>query len=185
GATAWPVYLPSGGWYDFWTGERYHGPAGVTLDAALDRLPLLVRAGAIVPMGPVVQWSGEQPLEEITLLVYPAGSSRFDLYEDDGRTNAYRRGVYALTRIECDAMPGAVTLRIAEPEGDRSVVPATRRYLLQMRMDVPLSVAVEGHGTLTRYMGSDGAGPGWWVDEPGFVTVRLPAQLASTTTLTL
>jgi alpha-glucosidase (family GH31 glycosyl hydrolase) len=55
GATAWPVYVPTGSWYDFWTGARYEGPAGVTLDAPLDRLPLLVRAGAIVPLGPILQ----------------------------------------------------------------------------------------------------------------------------------
>lgn len=185
GATAWPVYLPSGGWHDFWTGARYEGPAGVTLEAPLERLPLLVRAGAIIPMGPVVQWNGERPLDEITLLVYPEGASRFTLYEDDGRTNAYRRGVHALTRFTCDTAPGAVTLRIAEPEGHRSVVPADRRYLLRMRMDPPISVTVDGHGTLPRHTGPDRKGPGWWLEEPGFVAVRLPMQLASTATLTL
>ncbi len=73
GATAWPVYLPAGGWYDFWTGARHDGPGGVTLEAPLDRLPLLVRAGAIVPMGPVIQHTGE-PQAEITLLIYPVGA---------------------------------------------------------------------------------------------------------------
>ena len=90
GATAWPVYLPAGGWYDFWTGARHEGPGGITVEAPLDRLPLFVRAGAIVPLGPVVQHTGERPLDEVTLLIYPEGASRFELYEDDGRTNAYR-----------------------------------------------------------------------------------------------
>ena len=184
GATAWPVYLPAGGWYDFWTGARYEGPAGITLDAPLDRLPLLVRAGAIVPMGPVVQHTGERPLDEVTLLMYPEGSSRFELYEDDGRSNAYRRGEYALTRIECETRPGAVTVRIAEPVGARSVIPAGRRYLLRMRMETPRSVTVEGHGPLPRRAGPSESGPGWWVDDPGFVVVRLPAQAASIVTVT-
>jgi alpha-glucosidase (family GH31 glycosyl hydrolase) len=70
GATSWPVYLPAGGWYDFWTGVRHEGPRGVAIDAPLDRLPLFVRAGAIVPMGPVIQHTGE-PQAEITLLMYP------------------------------------------------------------------------------------------------------------------
>jgi len=74
------VYLPAGGWYDFWTGARYEGPGGVTLDAPLDRLPLLVRAGAIVPMGPIIQHTG-LPQAEITLLIYPLGASRFEMYE--------------------------------------------------------------------------------------------------------
>ena len=99
GATAWPVYLPAGAWYDFWTGARHEGPGGITVDAPLDRLPLFVRAGAIVPMGPVVQHTAERPLDEVTLLIYPDGASRFELYEDDGRTNAYRRGQYALTAV--------------------------------------------------------------------------------------
>src|SRR5262249_59995414 len=71
-------------------------------------------------MGPVMQWSGERPLEEITLLVYPEGASRFELYEDDGRSNAYRRGVYALTRIECDVTAGALPLRIGGAGGGRA-----------------------------------------------------------------
>src|SRR5206468_2219301 len=64
GASAWPVYLPSGRWFDFWTGSRYEGPGGVTLAAPLERLPLLVRGGAILPLGPVVQHTGERPLPD-------------------------------------------------------------------------------------------------------------------------
>jgi alpha-glucosidase (family GH31 glycosyl hydrolase) len=177
GATAWPVYLPAGGWYDFWTGTRYEGPAGITLDAPLDRLPLLVRAGAIVPMGPVVQHTGERPLDEVTLLIYPEGASRFELYEDDGRSNDYRlRRDYALTRFECEAEPDRVTVRIGEPAGARSVIPAGRRYLLRMRMATPRSVSVDGHEPLPRMSESGRSGPGWWDDEPGFVAIRLPEQ---------
>ena len=60
----------------------------MTIAAPLDRLPLLVRAGAILPLGPVVQHTGERPLDELTLQIYPEGASRFELYEDDGRSNA-------------------------------------------------------------------------------------------------
>ena len=74
----------------------------MTIPAPLDRLPLLVRGGAILPLGPVVQHTGERPLDEVTLQIYPEGTSRFELYEDDGRSNAYRRGQYALTPIVCE-----------------------------------------------------------------------------------
>jgi alpha-glucosidase (family GH31 glycosyl hydrolase) len=183
GATAWPVYLPAGAWYDFWTGTRYEGPAGITLDAPLDRLPLLVRAGAIVPMGPVVQHTGERPLDEVTLLIYPEGTSRFELYEDDGRSNAYRlRGDYALTRFECEAAPGRVTVRIGEPVGARSVIPAGRRYLIRIRIDGPRSVDVTGHGPIPRRDGpSEDAG--WWEDGSGFTVIRLPGRPALTVTI--
>ena len=180
GATAWPVYLPAGGWYDFWSGTRHEGPGGVTLEAPLDRLPLLVRAGAIVPLGPVVQHTGERPLDEITLLIYPDGATSFELYEDDGRSNAYREGHHALTRFECVAGPKDVTVRIGEPVGDRSVVPAGRRYLIHLRIDGARAVTVEGHGPLPKLSGPSQDGAGWWEDGRGFIVVRPPAQTTVT-----
>jgi alpha-glucosidase len=174
GATAWPVYLPAGAWYDFWTGAHHEGGRGVMVAAPLERLPLFVRAGAIVPMGPVVQHTSERPMDEVTLLIYPEGSSRFDLYEDDGRTNAYRSGVHALTAFECTLVPGAVTIRIGEAVGDRSVIPAGRRYGLRVRMAAPRAVALDGRGELPRLAGPHDTRAGWWVDEGDFIGVRLP-----------
>ena len=182
GARAWPVYLPTGTWFDFWTGARYEGPAGITLDAPLDRLPLLVRSGAIVPLGPVVQHTRERPLDEVTLLIYPEGASRFELYDDDGRSHAYRRGDYALTRFECESGPGGVSVRIGESVGARSVVPAGRRYLIQIRMDRPTAVALEGRGALPRLASPSERTAGWW-EEDGFVVIRLPDQPAATVTI--
>src|SRR5207248_2962050 len=135
GAHSWPVYLPEGTWYDFWTHQRYEGGRGVAVDAPLDRLPLLARAGAIIPVGPVAQHTGELSGEEITLLVYPAGSTRFELYDDDGRTNAYRRGGYALTTIECEEEHGRARVRVGQPRGDPSMVPARRRYEVRVWRD--------------------------------------------------
>jgi alpha-glucosidase len=183
GARAWPVYLPAGGWYDFWTGARHEGPAGITLDAPLDRLPLLVRAGAIVPLGPVVQHTGERPLEDVTLRIYPEGSSRFELYEDDGRSNAYRRGEHALTRIDCESGPRGVTVRIGEAIGVQSVVPPGRRYLVQVKMDRPGAVTVAGHGPLPRLAGPREGVRGWWEDGDGFIVIRLPDQPTATVTI--
>src|ERR1700752_3963213 len=150
GATAWPVYLPAGAWYDFWSGARHEGPGGVTVEAPLERLPLLVRAGAIIPMGPLMQHTGERPLDEITLLIHPAGSSRFELYEDDGRSQAYRRGHHALTALACEAGPAGVTVRIGAATGAAALVPAGRRYRLALRMATPRAVTVDGHGELAR-----------------------------------
>jgi alpha-glucosidase len=178
GATAWPVYLPAGGWYDFWTGALHEGPRGVTVEAPLDRLPLFVRAGAIVPLGPVVQHTGER-LDEVTLLIYPGGDSRFEMYEDDGRSNAYRRGGHALTRVECASRPRGATIRIAAPAGDASVVPLGRRYVIRIRIDRPASVRIEGHGELPRLTGPDQPGVGWWADGPAFAGIRLPNQPAA------
>jgi alpha-glucosidase len=142
GARAWPVYLPSGTWYDFWTHARHEGGRAVSVEAPVDRLPLLVRGGAIVPMGPTVQHTGE-PLEEVTLLVYPGGPGRFELYDDDGRTNGYRRGGYALTGIESRAEGERVRVRVEDARGDAAAVPGRRRYVVRAWRDGVLGKAVE------------------------------------------
>jgi hypothetical protein len=134
-------------------------------------------------MGPVVQHTGERPLDEVTLLIYPEGASRFELYEDDGRSNAYRlRGDYALTRFECEAAPGRVTVRIGEPAGARSVIPVGRCYLIRIRIDRPRSVDVTGHGPIPRRDGPS-EDTGWWEDGTGFIVIRLPGQPALTVTI--
>jgi len=84
-------------------------------------------------MGAAIQHTGE-PQDEITLLIYPEGTSRFDRYEDDGRSRAYERGHRALTTIECAADPTGATVRIGAPAGDRTVVSADRRYVLRARI---------------------------------------------------
>ena len=84
GATRWTVYLPEGEWHDFWTHEWHSGPVGVTVAAPLARVPLFARGGAIIPLGPVVQYAGEQPLNELTRLTYASLSASFTVYEDGG-----------------------------------------------------------------------------------------------------
>jgi alpha-glucosidase len=106
GATHRAVYLPHGTWYDFWTDELFIGPAHIEVAAPLERLPLFVRAGSVVPMAPPMQYVGEKPVDVLTLHVYP-GNGGGDLYEDDGRTWAFRDGAYRLTHyvITADGIP--------------------------------------------------------------------------------
>lgn len=90
------VYLPKGTWTDWWSGESYEGPAHILAQAPLEQMPLYVRAGAIIPMGPVIQYVGEQPLDLLTLRIWP-GTGSFTLYEDDGESFDYRQGAWATT----------------------------------------------------------------------------------------
>lgn len=174
GATHWTVYLPEDGWHDFWTQEAYQGPRGVTVAAPLERLPLFVRSGAIIPLGPVMQYDGETEPDEITLLIYPHGKSSFDLYEDDGASNAYRGDGYAITTIICDAQASRLTVAVAPPRGDASLVPGGRRYTLQVRAaNPPQRVDIEGQGALAR--GEPSGRSGWRHDGGHFLFVRLPA----------
>jgi alpha-glucosidase (family GH31 glycosyl hydrolase) len=173
GATHWPVYLPAGTWHDFWTHESHAGGRGITVAAPLERMPILVRGGAIIPLGPVMQHDGERPLDDITLLVYPQGSSAFTLYEDDGHSNAYRDGVHVETRFDCVADAEGLRFEIHPPVGDASLIPPRRRYTLQLREPSrPESVTVEGGAALAR---GDAGDTGWWHDGR-FIHVRLPAD---------
>jgi alpha-D-xyloside xylohydrolase len=105
------VYLPAGTeWYDFWTGERSEGGKAVRTEAPLERIPLYIRAGSILPMGPKVEYADEMPDGTITLLVYTGASGHFDLYEDDGLSNAYEKGAYARIPISYDDASGVLTI---------------------------------------------------------------------------
>ena len=93
------MYLPKSLWYDFWTGQSQTG--GLMIDAAapLERLPLFVRAGSIIPMGPDVQYATEKPVDPIELRVYRGADGAFTLYEDENDSYAYEKGVYATIPI--------------------------------------------------------------------------------------
>ena len=94
------VYLPAGKWLDWNTEQVYEGPQRVLVDAPLDRMPLFLREGAIVPTQDAMQWVDEKLVSTFYLDIFPSAEvSRFALYEDDGRTLAYTRGAYRLTEI--------------------------------------------------------------------------------------
>lgn len=94
------VYLPPGLWHDFWSPKTYQGGEYVYVDAPVEKLPLFVRAGSILPMREVQQFVGEKPLTNLELHVYPGADGAFTLYEDDGESLAYETGACALTPIK-------------------------------------------------------------------------------------
>jgi alpha-D-xyloside xylohydrolase len=99
GATARTVYLPAGtDWYNFWTNERVHGGQKIEVDAPIDRLPLFVRAGSIVPFGEEVE-NTSVPQKIAKVRVYRGPDSQFTLYDDDGKTYAYEKGAGRVTRL--------------------------------------------------------------------------------------
>ncbi|MCU4972279.1 DUF5110 domain-containing protein [Halobacteria archaeon AArc-m2/3/4] len=126
-AKAREVYLPEGTeWYDFWTGERYDGGQTILADAPLEKVPLFVRAGSILPMGPIVQHTDENPDAAWELRVYPGRDGSFELYEDAGDGYEYEDGAYATTDLEWDDTASALT--IAEREGSFPELVAERDF---------------------------------------------------------
>ena len=100
-ATSRTVYLPAGaGWHDFWTGKNLAGGQSIEAAAPVETIPLYVRAGSIVPLGPVVQYAGEKPAGPVELRVYPGADGQFTLYEDEGDNYNYEKGKHATIPIE-------------------------------------------------------------------------------------
>ncbi len=92
GATSRRVYLPRGAWYDFWSGERVEGGAEISRKVDLETMPLFVRAGTILPLGPVKQCVEEKVDQPLSISIYPGADASFLLYEDDGSSFDYRQG---------------------------------------------------------------------------------------------
>ena len=120
-------YLPKGAvWYDFWTGKQYKGGQNVTLETTFDRVPMFVRAGSIVPMGPEMQYVGEKSWDNLELRVYPGADGQFVLYEDEGDSYNYEKGAYSTINIIWNER--ARTLTISECQGDYKGMLQHRRF---------------------------------------------------------
>jgi alpha-D-xyloside xylohydrolase len=128
GATARTVYLPqtAGGWYDFWTGARKE--PGTTLDAPapIAQLPLFIRAGTILPMGPLLQYTSEKPADPIELRVYRGADGTFALYEDEGDSYRYEQGAHSTIPITWNN--AAQTLTIGARQGTFPGMLQTRTF---------------------------------------------------------
>jgi alpha-D-xyloside xylohydrolase len=116
GATTRRLYLPDAKWYDFWTGSVANGPNVVTAAAPLEKMPLYVRAGSIVPLGPEVEWSTQKPADPIELRIFRGADGNFTLYEDENDGYNYEKGVYATIPIHWD--DAKQTLTIGDRKGD-------------------------------------------------------------------
>jgi alpha-D-xyloside xylohydrolase len=115
GATSRELYLPQTTWYDFWTGEKLDGGKRIQADAPLNKIPLYVRAGSILPLGPEVQYATQKPASPIELRVYPGADGSFTLYDDAGDTYDYEKGAHATVPIKWD--DAAKTLSFGAREG--------------------------------------------------------------------
>ena len=141
------VYLPGGTtWYDFWTGKPSAGGKVITADAPYDQIPLFMRAGSIVPIGPDQQYIGEKSRDALTLYVYTGANGQFSLYEDDGRTYAYERNGFS--RIPLSWNDATRTLTIGARTGSFAGMPANRTF----------TVVLVSSGTPVGYAGSQTPG---------------------------
>jgi alpha-D-xyloside xylohydrolase len=166
GDRARPVYLPRGAdWYDFHSGTKYPGGQSVEAAAPLARMPLYVRAGSIVPVGPEIQYTGEKPGAPITLFVFTGADGSFDYYEDDGLSYGYERGEFARIPLRYDAAKD--TLIIGARAGSFEGMPAKRTFHVRWiqdgakapaDLDAKADATVEYEGAEVAVAGAQGSG---------------------------
>jgi alpha-glucosidase (family GH31 glycosyl hydrolase) len=131
GATSRQVYLPQGGWYDFWTGDRVEGGREITRPVNLETIPIYVRAGAVVPFGPVKQFVEEKSDQPLSISIYPGSNGSFLLYEDDGKSFNYRKGEWMGTQMEWNDERRVLTLQLAH--GSRMLQAGPRKLQVKLQ----------------------------------------------------
>ena len=124
-------YLPKGAlWYDFWTGKQYRGGQRLELSTSLNRVPMFVRAGSILPLGPEMQYTGEKPWDNLEIRLYPGTDGTFMLYEDEGDTYNYERGIYSTIPFHWNDR--SHTLTIGHRQGQYPGMLTNRKFTVVM-----------------------------------------------------
>jgi alpha-glucosidase (family GH31 glycosyl hydrolase) len=149
-------HLPQGRWIDYWTGAVHEGPLDMVASWPENRGgPLFVRAGAIIPYGPLMDYVGQKPVDQIELHVYPQGESSFTLYEDDGISHAYRDGAAAITQITCRKVGNKASLSIAPRCGQYAGMPARRSFAVHIHDERPQQATLNGRSVEWSYNSGD------------------------------
>src|SRR5262245_33237460 len=130
GAESRGVYLPRGMWYDFWTREKVEGGREVARKVDLETIPVYVRAGAVVPMGPVKQYTWEKVDAPFTLWVHPGANGAFSWYEEDGTSFNFRKGEFMRGNIAWNDSQRRISMRLAN--GSKMLAPNKRNIVVRV-----------------------------------------------------
>lgn len=169
GTTKVSVRLPSGSnWVHYWTGKVYKGGSSPVVAAPIDKEPIFVKAGSIIPMGPGMQWVDQVPATPLTLNIYPAGRTSYTLYEDDGVTDQYAAGAFSKTQFVSNNAGRHETLAVAAAVGSYQGELTSREYILKINLQKvsPTSVTRDGTKETEYFSWADfqNAQEGWYYD---------------------
>ena len=147
------MYLPAQtGWYDFYTGKYFGGGQPINAAAPYERIPLFVKEGSIIPVGPEIQYTGEKPADPITLYVYTGKDGEFTLYEDEGTNNNFEKGAYSLVPFRYNDK--TKTLTIGERKGSFNGMLQKRTFrIVWAGKQKPVSFDPDATGTAVTYEG--------------------------------
>ena len=147
------LYLPAGiRWIDFWTGEQQEGGREITREAPIDLIPLYVKAGSIIPIGPSVQYATEKPWDDLQIRIYPGADGEFTLYEDEDDNYNYEKGKYTTIRMTWDDKNRQLTIHPRQGSYDDMLQNRTFHIVLVNRQD-GLGLDNESHTVKTEYVG--------------------------------
>ncbi|MFC5459082.1 TIM-barrel domain-containing protein [Massilia niabensis] len=179
------IHLPQGRWIEYWDGRQVTAGAqgkDIDLQVTLDKLPVFVRAGAILPMYPEMLYDGHKPKDTLTLDLYPEGDSEYTLYEDDGTTRRYQQGAFSQQRIAMRAKGSDVQVTIDPVTGSYDGQEGKRAYslrLLSRQRPAQVRTASAMLGEAADRAAFDKAGEGWYFDAAerlGTLHVKTAAQ---------
>jgi alpha-glucosidase len=154
------VYLPEGTWYDFWTGKLFHG-GDIQAEAPLETVPLYVRGGSILPMGPEMNYVGEK-IGALSFTIFPdaQGHAHLSLYEDDGVSQAYLKDGFRRTVVSYKTAAAGAEIEIGAPQGTYQAGARPLIFTVQSARWGMATALVDGAALPARE--ATGAGRGWW-----------------------
>ena len=125
------MYLPSGAeWIDFWTGERHRGGKSIKKVSDINTIPLYVKSGSIIPLGPDVQYATEKPWDDLEIRIYPGADGCFTLYEDEFDNYNYEKGIYSTITFSWDDSKHILT--ISDRKGEYPGMLNDRRFRVRL-----------------------------------------------------
>ncbi len=166
------VWLPQGDWVEWPTGKHLQGPVNSTRNFSIRQIPIYVRAGAILPMAPPMEWSGQKPVDPLIVTVFPladGAKSSYMLYQDAGDTRAYQQDQAERTPLSAEEKGSDLTVTIGPETGTYPGMEEQRAYELKLPADWP-PVSVTANGEPIAYHSHEGA-PGWRFEGNTLTTV--------------
>ena len=143
-------YLPKGAmWYDYWTNKQYKGGQRVTITTTFNRVPMFVRAGSILPLGPEMQYVGEKNWDNLELRIYPGADGSFTLYEDEGDNYNYEKGTYSVIQFSWNEKTH--TLTIGDRQGRYPGMLQNRQFTVVMPDGKRQTVRYDGNAQVVRF----------------------------------
>jgi alpha-glucosidase len=186
GLASQSVWLPVGDWVEWQTGSRFHGAIEVKRNFSIRQIPVYVRAGAIVPEAPPMQYTSQKPLDPLIVNVFPledGESSSYSLYEDAGNSRAYQRDDFARTELRSSEKGSELTVDIVAVKGTYKGMPTARGYEIRLPGDWPPETVTVNEHPLT-YTAQKGT-PGWRFEGNTLTTIITVPRTAVTTPVTI